>query len=167
MKKFTKLFLAFVMAMGALSVFAAEYYVYFDGTFSNPKVHAWSDEGDCTKWPGDAMTKKDGKWYWELPKGKPIPTGIIIHENENKIGGGDLEYVNQATYHQDGSHTEFIDPTIPNVTAKPASGAFFNDGESITVTLEVSIEATIYYTTDGTEPTKESAIYSEPLEFTV
>lgn len=166
MKKFTKLFLAFVMAMGALSVFAAEHYVYFDGTFSNPNVHAWSEKGDCTTWPGDAMTNKDGKWYWKLPEGKPIPTGIIIHENGNKIGGGDLPYVNKATYHQDGSYTEFVDPTIPNVTASPASGAFFKDGESITVTLEVTMDATIYYTTDGTEPTKNSAVYSEPLEFT-
>lgn len=166
MKKFTKLFLAFVMAMGALSVYAAEHYVYFDGTYGQPKVWAWNDKANCNAngtWPGDAMTKKDGKWYWELPAGKTVPTNIIFSDGGQTA---DLPYVDKATYHQDGSYTEFIDPTIPNVTANPASGAFFNDGESITVTLEVSMKATIYYTTDGTEPTKESAIYSEPLEFT-
>ena len=166
MRKFTKLFLAFVMAMGALSVFAAEHYVYFDGTYAKPKVWAWNDDENCTtsgSWPGDAMTKKDGKWYWEVPAGKSLPTQIIFSDGGQTA---DLPYVDKATYHQDGSYTEFIDPTIPNVTANPASGAFFNNGESITVTLEVSMEATIYYTTDGTEPTKESAIYSEPLEFT-
>ena len=166
MKKFTKLFLVFVMAMGALSVFAAEHYVYFDGTYAKPKVWAWNDDENCTtsgSWPGDAMTKKDGLWYWEVPAGKSLPTQIIFSDGGQTA---DLPYVDKATYHQDGSYTEFIDPTIPNVTANPASGAFFNDGESITVTLEVSMEATIYYTTDGTEPTKESAIYSEPLEFT-
>ena len=166
MKKFTKLFLAFVMAMGALSVFAAEHYVYFDGTYAKPKVWAWNDDENCTtsgSWPGDAMTKKDGLWYWEVPAGKSLPTQIIFSDGGQTA---DLPYVDKATYHQDGSYTEFIDPTIPNVTANPASGAFFNNGESITVTLEVSMEATIYYTTDGTEPTKESAIYSEPLEFT-
>ena len=172
MKKFTKLFLAFVMAMGALSVFAAEHYVYYDGTLSNPSVWAWvSETVNCTasgNWPGDPMVKKDGKWYWELPAGKQLPLQIIISEGTEatKIGGGDLKYVDQATYHQDGTYTEFVDPTIPNVTATPASGATFKDGKSITVTLEVSMEATIYYTTDGTNPTKESAIYSEPLEFT-
>lgn len=170
MKKITKLFLAFVMAMGALSVFAAEHYVYFDGTsFSQPQVWAWNDDGNCTtagQWGGDNMVKKDGKWYWEVPEGKSLPTMIIIHEGDNKIGAGDLKYVDQATYHQDGSCTEFVDPSIPNVTANPASGAFFKDGESIIVTLEVSMDATIYYTTDGSEPTKESAIYNEPLEFT-
>ncbi len=170
MKKITKLFLAFVMAMGALSVFAAEHYVYFDGTsFSQPQVWAWNEDGNCTtagQWGGDNMVKKDGKWYWEVPEGKSLPTMIIIHEGDNKIGAGDLKYVDQATYHQDGSCTEFVDPSIPNVTANPASGAFFKDGESIIVTLEVSMDATIYYTTDGSEATKESAIYSEPLEFT-
>ena len=166
MKKFTKLFLAFVMAMGALSVFAAEHYVYFDGTYASPKVWAWNDKANCNAngtWPGDAMTKKDGKWYWELPAGKTVPTNIIFSDGGQTA---DLLYVDKATYHQDGSYTEFIDPSIPNVTASPASGAFFKDGESITVTLEVSMEATIYYTTDGTEPTKNSAVYSEPLEFT-
>ena len=112
------------------------------------------------------MVKKDGKWYWEVPAGKSLPTMIIIHEGDNKIGAGDLKYVDQATYHQDGSYTEYIDPAIPNVTAEPASGALFKDGESIEVTLKVSPEATIYYTTDGTEPSTASAIYSEPLEFT-
>ena len=170
MRIFTKLFVAFMLAMGALSVFAAEHYVYFDGTsFSQPQVWAWNDAGNCTakgSWGGDNMTKKDGKWYWELPAGKSLPTMIIIHEGDNKIGAGDLVYVDQATYHQDGSYTEYIDPAIPNVTAEPASGALFKDGESIEVTLKVSPEATIYYTTDGTEPSTASAIYSEPLEFT-
>lgn len=171
MKKITKLFLAFVIAMGGLSVFAAEHYVYYDGTLTNPSVWAWvSEDVNCTasgNWPGDPMVKKDGKWYWELPAGKQLPLQIIISEGTDatKIGGGDLPYVDKATYHQDGK-SEILDPSIPNVTASPASGAFFKEGETIEVTLTVSVEATIYYTTDGTEPTKNSAIYSEPLEFT-
>ena len=156
MRIFTKLCLALMVAMCALPVFAAEHYVYYDGTFSNPKVHAWADK-DITTWPGDNMVKKDGKWYWEVPEGKGLPTGIIIHQDGNKIGGDDLVYSDKATYHQDGSHTKFVDPTIPNVTASPASGTYFDDGEEIIVTLTASIEATIYYTTDGTEPTTSSS----------
>ena len=165
MKIFTKVFLAIMLAMGALAAYAADYYVYFDGTYASPKVWAWNDKANCNAngtWPGDAMTKKDGKWYWELPAGKTVPTNIIFSDGGQTA---DLPYVNQATYHQDGSYTEFVDPTIPNVTANPASGAFFKDGETITVTLTVSPAATIYYTTDGTEPSTESAIYSEPLVF--
>lgn len=166
MKLFTKLCIAIVLAMGVLSAYAAEYYVYFDGTsFTQPQVHAWADK-DITTWPGDNMVQKDGKWYWEVPEGKPVPTGIIIHEGGNKIGGGNRDFVNKATYHQDGSHTEFVDPTLPNVSASPVSGTYFDDGEEVVVTLTVSIDATIYYTTDGTEPTTESAVYTDPLTFT-
>ena len=171
MKIFTKLFVAFMLAMGALSVFAAEHYVYYDGTLTSPSVWAWvSKDINCTasgKWPGDPMVKKDGKWYWELPAGKQVPIGIIISEgtDDTKIGGDDLPYVDKATYHQDGT-SEIVDPSVPSVTATPASGSIFKEGESIKVTLTVSVEATIYYTTDGTEPTKNSSIYSEPLEFT-
>jgi hypothetical protein len=171
MKKITKLFLAFVMAMGALSVFAAEHYVYYDGTLTNPSVWAWvSEDINCTasgNWPGDPMVKKDGKWYWELPAGKQLPLQIIISEGTDatKIGGGDLPYVDKATYHQDGK-AEIVDPSIPNVTASPASGAIFKEGEDIEVTLTVSVPgATIYYTTDGTEPSTSSAIYDSPLVF--
>lgn len=166
MRIFTKLCLALMVAMCALPVFAAEHYVYFDGTFANPKVWAWNSTENCTQkgsWPGDAMTKQDGKWYWELPAGKSLPTSIIFSDGTQT---GDLKYVDKATYHQDGTYTEFIDPTIPNVTASPASGTYFDDGEEITVTLTASIEATIYYTTDGTEPTTSSSVYAEPLTIT-
>lgn len=86
-----------------------EHYVYFDGTsFSQPQVWAWNASGNCTtatEWPGDNMTKKNDKWYWAVPSGKSLPTMIIIHEGDNKIGGGDLVYVDHATYHQDGTYT--------------------------------------------------------------
>ena len=38
--------------------------------------------------------------------------------------------------------------------------------KSINVTLTATLDATIYYTTDGTKATTESAVYSEALEFT-
>lgn len=172
MKLFTKLCIAIVLAMGAFTAYAqAEHYVYYDGTLSKPSVWAWNDEENCTSagkngWPGDAMTQKDGKWYWELPAGKTVPTMIIISEgtDETKIGGGvDLPYVDCATYHQDGTTT--ADPTIPVITAYPASGSFFKEGESIEVTLSATLDANIYYTTDGTDPTTSSAVYTEALVF--
>ena len=112
------------------------------------------------------MTKKDGKWYWELPAGKQVPIGIIISEgtDETKIGGDDLVYVDQATYHQDGSNTP--NPAIPIISVTPESGTFFKEGESIEVSLTATLDATIYYTTDGTVPTTESAVYTESLELT-
>ena len=60
--------------MGSFAAFAADHYVYFDGTgFGQPQVWAWNDTENCTakgSWGGDNMTKKDGKWYWEVPAGK-------------------------------------------------------------------------------------------------
>ena len=171
MKKFTKLFLAFVMAMGALSVFAAEHYVYYDGTFTNPQVWAWNETENCALspvWPGDDMVKKDGKWYWELPAGKSLPKTIIIHQgNDLRVGPhaeGHLDYVDKATYHQDGTYS--ADPTIPIISVTPESGTIFKEGESIEVSLTATLDATIYYTTDGTVPTTESAVYTESLELT-
>lgn len=99
---------------------SGEHYIYFDGTLSAPQVWAWNDSGNCTTataWPGDNMTQKDGKWYWEVPSGKSLPTGLIIHEGDNKIGGGDLVYIDKATYHQDGTYTVSGDP---DSTSDPA-----------------------------------------------
>ncbi len=82
-------------------------YIYFNNTQNwTPYVWAWNDAENCTvsgNWPGDMMTVKDGKYYWEAPAGK-VPTQIIISNNGgDRAGGGDLNYVNGATYNADGS----------------------------------------------------------------
>lgn len=82
-------------------------YIYFNNTQNwTPYVWAWNDAENCTvsgNWPGDMMTMKDGKYYWEAPAGK-VPTQIIISNNGgDRAGGGDLNYVNGATYNADGS----------------------------------------------------------------
>lgn len=144
---------------------SGDHYVYFDGTkFAQPQVWAWTDTENCTTagtWGGDDMTKKDGKWYWEVPSGKPVPTMIIIHEGDNKIGGGDLVYVDKATYHQDGSYTEAGDdptPAKPVVTISP-NGGRFTSTQSVTLSVNPST-ASIYYTIDGSNPTASSTKYT-------
>ncbi len=98
------------------------HYIYYDGTFSTPTVWAWTSTANCNAngaWPGDAMTKKDGKWYWELPAGKDLPEQVIISENGGeKIGGGDLVYADKNTYHQDGTYSLSSDPN-PNPGPTP------------------------------------------------
>lgn len=97
-----------------------QYYVYFDNTdnWAQPCVWAWSGESNCTAkgtWPGDAMTKTaDGKWYWELPAGKVVPSSIIFNNNNNGIETKTLTYVNGATYKSDGSYTggEIVTPPV-------------------------------------------------------
>lgn len=145
-----------------------EYYVYFDNTSNwNVKVWAWNNSENCNvngTWPGDGMTEKNGKLYWAAPEGK-VPTMIIFSDNGGtKAGGGDLPFVNGATYKPDGTYVTDPEPELPVVTANPASGTSFS--ESITVTLSVSPAATIYYTTNGSAPSTASSTYSSPLTFT-
>lgn len=62
----------------------------------------------------------------------------------------------------DGSGRE-IDTTPPSSAATPPGGLFTS---AVSVTLSASEPATIYYTTDGSEPTEESAIFSSPIAAT-
>ena len=85
------------------------YYVYFDNTtnWSKVMVWAWNSTENCvaaSEWPGDQMTAKDGVLYWSAPAGK-VPTEIIFSNNGgDKAGGGDLTFVNGATYYPDGTY---------------------------------------------------------------
>lgn len=94
------------------------YYVYFNNSSNwTPYVWAWNDTENCCtngSWPGDAMTQKDGKYYWAAPSGK-VPTMIIISNNGgDKAGNGDLKFVNKATYNPDGSTGDNPGPNPPN-----------------------------------------------------
>ena len=51
-------------------------------------------------------------------------------------------------------------PTVATPTIEPASGTY-TEAQTITITAEEG--ATVYYTTDGSEPTTASAVYSEPF----
>ena len=55
-------------------------------------------------------------------------------------------------------------PTLTNPTFTPADGATFD--ESLEVAIEAEEGATIYYTTNGDEPSTTSAVYTEPFSIT-
>lgn len=58
-----------------------------------------------------------------------------------------------------------LDPSfVRPATATPGAG-FINAGDSVTLTSDTE-GATIYYTTDGTEPNASSPVYSEPIVIT-
>lgn len=59
--------------------------------------------------------------------------------------------------------TYIIDPTYPVTTASLASGTY---SSSQSVTLITTLGGIIYYTTDGTEPTTGSTVYSGALSIT-
>lgn len=151
-------------------------YIYFDNSQnrSDVAVWAWNDTENCTaagkdNWPGDRMTQKDGKLYWEAPAGK-VPTQVIIswggHGDSEKAGGGDLKFVNKATYKDDGTYVENNDPTPdpikPVVSASPATGHMFTDNVSVTLSATPA-GSTIYYTLDGSTPSTSSYKYTSAI----
>lgn len=83
-------------------------YAYFVNS-SNWDVHvwAWNSTANCVannEWPGDRMVEKNGVLFWQAPEGM-TPTQIIFSNKigGEKAGGGDLEFVNGATYYPDGT----------------------------------------------------------------
>jgi hypothetical protein len=58
------------------------------------------------------------------------------------------------------SHSWTVDATAPSLAMSPEGGEFV---KAPLVTLESSEQTDIYYTTDGTEPSAESAVYRAPI----
>ena len=56
-------------------------------------------------------------------------------------------------------------PTLETPVISPES-CNFNEGETLSVTIEAEDGATIYYTTDGSEPTNESSVYGGAISIT-
>ena len=61
------------------------------------------------------------------------------------------------------TETYIIDTTPPTASASPAGGTY---NASSPVTLTASEPATIYYTTNGVDPTDQSAVYTAPINVT-
>jgi parallel beta-helix repeat protein len=88
----------------------------------------------------------------------------------------DLTYYYVATSVNEGGESELssevsatpikdaVDITAPTTTAYPPGSAF---SSALSVFLFVNDTATTYYTTDGTEPTPSSSVYSSPIDITV
>lgn len=58
-----------------------------------------------------------------------------------------------------------LDPSFVRPAVATPGAGFINAGDSVTLTSDTE-GATIHYTTDGSEPTASSAVYSEPIVIT-
>ena len=92
--------------------------VFLETSYDNAKVWAWNDkvaQFTTAGWPGDAMTlvgTKGGKnvFKWTYTEGTEIPTGVIFtHDGEQKLNGGNQEYVNHG-YYVEGKYEKTITP---------------------------------------------------------
>lgn len=111
------------------------------------------------------MASKEGaQIYYTTDGSDPTPengtlyTGEIYIDKDTtlKFMGVDITGIRTENYRDD----YIIDTTVPTVTAAPPGGAY---NEPQTVTLTPSEPATIFYTTDGSEPTTESSVYVKPI----
>lgn len=98
------------------------HFIFYDGNnIKTPRVYAWGNNfsGTANSFPGDYMTKKDGKWYWSFSDDKSMPYNIIISDNgsdTNRVNvdnSSNLLYYDKATYH-DSSVTKYVDPSEHN-----------------------------------------------------
>ncbi len=87
--------------------------------------------------------------------------------NKNSAGSYDLQYsIEEITQHQDGTISfKFVgDGNVAMPTFSPEGGKYI---EPVNVTISCVTEgADIYYTTDGTKPSADSHLYTEPFLIT-
>jgi len=183
MKKLT-LSLALTL-LSAIVLTATAKTIYFNGGWSaTPYAYVYYEPagGSATeyvgKWPGTVM-QADGQnagWYSvAIPDDVPDGTLVIFNTNtgserypadsEPGIGMPWLSTGQDAAYYvlADEQWYDAIPAEKPVVTANPSGGRFAG---SVTVTLSCSMDVEIHYTTDGSEPSASSRVYSQPLTFT-
>lgn len=166
--------------LSAASANAERFTIYYDNSataWESVGIHYWGDPQ--TEWPGVEIDHVESDiWAYTFPE-TPTKVSGFLFKHATKEGG---EYqtadcskapVNNHLYKgAGGAKGKLTDlgvyegnaaPTTATVMALPRTGARFS--ESITVTLTVTPEVPIYYTTDGSVPTRTSSVYSAPLTF--
>lgn len=114
--------------------------VYSDGNGKNYTTYEWS-AGSSSTIEGSGFTLSGN------PDTAVTVRAIVV------VNGGDGGQVQTFTYK--------FQPQAAAPTASIPSGAVVFEGATVTLTAK---EGTIYYTTDGTNPTTSSAIYSNPID---
>lgn len=167
--------------MPAMRVVAEGFTIYYDNSatqWENVGIHYWGEPQ--TEWPGIEIDHVEGDiWAYTFPSDASGVTGFLFkHASKTgdnyKTGDFSKKPVNGHLYKgAGGSKGKLTDegvyqgspaPKTATVTATPRTGTRFSD--KVTVTLTVTPAVTIYYTLDGTMPTRTSQVYSAPLTFT-
>jgi len=105
-----------------------------------------SNTSTCTAWEPFVTTKS-----WILPEGDGTKT---VYASFKDVAGN----INSTP----SSSTIVLD--LPLTTTASPAGGLFNTSQSVTLTANKA--ATVYYTTDGTNPTTGSVKYTAPINIT-
>ena len=151
--------------------------IYYDNSatnWSSVNIHYWNTPN--TSWPGTPMTKVEGNiWKYTFSADPSTLTGFLFCDAAGKNQTADYTKAPIANHiykgaggtkgavTDEGEYRNDPTPVKPIVTASPAGGTF---SSTVNVTLSVNPStATIYYTTDGSNPSAASSKYTSTLTF--
>lgn len=75
--------------------------------------------------------------------------------------------INLSIYWQEATETDAtLQAAAPEIATATGATNFVNDDTAVVGILTATVDGTIYYTTDGSEPTTSSLVYTKPFEVT-
>lgn len=168
MKKHLLRLFTVVMALTVLPSVAMadpiEIYLLKSTAYPTTYVYVW-DTAEDVKWPGVAMsttTIDDVEYYYWKDTENRSSINLIFNNNNNGKQTNDIKSVTATTFYKlvsNSASKTSVTTFNPFVLADPKISS-----ERNTITIQASADGgTVYYTTDGTEPGKESAVYEGPF----
>lgn len=136
-------------------------------------THIWAWNPDSTSenytggtWPGKAMSKEGSSSWYTYTIGKMKAS--IVFSNNGVGQTSDLSRTNGEWWYKDGKWTNYNPdrPVTPVVNFDTEEGTYL-ESFAVKITSNNASGDIIYYTTDGTNPTKSSAVYSSPVTIPV
>ncbi|HJH61444.1 MAG TPA: chitobiase/beta-hexosaminidase C-terminal domain-containing protein [Bacteroidetes bacterium] len=130
--------------------------VYFSNDYdgSNPETATWTPL-TCTLSSGSWTWTPSGDISLDGFSGNNCYIGFKYTSIELQAAAWEIDNINLTGFENSGT------TTVATPTFSPVGGTYY---EPLTVSINCNTEgATIYYTTDGTEPTTESSVYSSPI----
>lgn len=151
--------------------------IYYDNSatnWSSVNIHYWNTPN--TSWPGTPMTKVEGNiWKYTFSADPSTLTGFLFCDAAGKNQTADYTKApienhiykgaggTKGAVTDEGEYRNDPTPVKPIVTVSPAGGTF---SSTVNVTLNVNPStASIYYTTDGSNPSAASSKYTSTLTF--
>lgn len=141
--------------------------VHYPVSGSYKNIYAWdsvSEEEIFGAWPGKEMVDNDGDGWFDVEI--LITSCNLIFNNPKQTGN--LSRTAGEWWYKDGKWTEYNPerPVTPSVKFSKESGTYIESFQ-VTISSTNSSGDVIYYTTDGTEPTASSNIYTSPITIPV